>query len=740
VVRLPPSIRVRLPLSISALIAVVLAVFLWVAYREVEATLVRAGGARAENAANQLANLLERSAQQAVDELRRYASHADLVRFLNDPSEENRQAVVSQVSSRRGSSARRITVWDTAGSRRLDVALPPGAAGTGTLPEISTPPTHSGLSEFQSANDLIFSDAATAIVTSGPASRRLGTLAFRTSISVNPPGVLSQLVGRNATILLGNARGGAWTDLSHVVPAPPVDTSQNGIREYRGADGDGRLGAVAHIRGTPWAVWVEFRRSQVIAPARTFLNRMLVTAGIVVLLAAALVRTVTRRMTTPLTELTSAAESIAGGDYTRRVAVDRRDEIGRLGAAFNAMGGQIEKDISERRALEDQLRQSQKMEAIGRLAGGVAHDFNNLLTAILGYTNFVLEDLDKTHPVRRDVEEIRKAGESASSLTRQLLAFSRRQVLQPQIVDLNEIVRKMDGLLRRLIGEDITLSSRPGERLDPVFVDPGQMEQILLNLAVNARDAMPHGGILTIETANVLLDESYVAHHRGASVGPHVTLAVSDNGTGMTGETLSHVFEPFFTTKPRGEGTGLGLAMVYGIVKQSGGSIWVYSEPGKGTTFKISFPRAAEEEPVPAPTPVVMDALDGGETILVAEDQPEVRALAHKTLTRHGYTVLEARSGTEALEIVRAYQGPIHLLLTDVIMPVMSGRELVTELSRSHPEIRILYASGYTDDAIVRHGMLDPGAAFLQKPFNPRSLLLKIREVLDAPRPLVPHA
>jgi PAS domain S-box-containing protein len=388
-------------------------------------------------------------------------------------------------------------------------------------------------------------------------------------------------------------------------------------------------------------------------------------------------------------------------------------------------------DITERTKLEDQLRQSQKMEAVGQLAGGVAHDFNNLLTAILSYSDFILEQLEESHPARSDVEEIRTASESAASLTRQLLAFSRRQVIQPRVLDLNDVVTRTESLLRRVIGEDIDLASHLTASLGRVSADPGQLEQILMNLCVNARDAMPSGGHLTIETANVDLDDAFVNRHRGALAGPHAMLAVSDTGVGMDEATQARIFEPFFTTKERGHGTGLGLATVFGIVKQSGGSIWVYSELGRGTTFKIYFPQVREEV---APTVAETVATDvrGTETILVAEDQRGIREIVRVALTRYGYTVLTADRGAEALRIVREHSGPIDLLLTDVVMPVMSGRELVARVQQTHPNIKILYTSGYTDDAMIRHGVLDPGAAFLEKPFRPLALVKKVREVLDA--------
>ncbi|MBI1967608.1 MAG: PAS domain S-box protein [Gemmatimonadetes bacterium] len=390
-------------------------------------------------------------------------------------------------------------------------------------------------------------------------------------------------------------------------------------------------------------------------------------------------------------------------------------------------------DITESRRLEDQLRQAQKMEAVGRLAGGLAHDFNNILTAIAGYSDLLLEDLPLQDPRREDVEEIRKAAERAAALTRQLLAFSRRQVLQPKVIDLNAVVASAEKLLRRLIGEDVTLATRLEPALWAVRADPGQIEQVIVNLAVNARDAMPQGGQLTIETANTLLDQAYADEHQPVTAGEYVMLAVTDTGIGMDKETQAHIFEPFFTTKERGKGTGLGLAMVYGIVKQSGGFIWVYSEPEQGTTFKSYLPRVVESVEAAPSEPARAPRTAGSETILLAEDEEAVRRVARETLTRHGYTVLQAPAGAVALALAGNYQDAIHLLLTDVVMPGMSGRQLADRLTALRPGLKVLYMSGYTDDAIVREGRLEPGLAYLQKPFRPDALARKVREVLDAP-------
>ncbi len=389
-------------------------------------------------------------------------------------------------------------------------------------------------------------------------------------------------------------------------------------------------------------------------------------------------------------------------------------------------------DVTEHRQLEMQLRQSQKMEAVGQLAGGIAHDFNNLLTAILGYADLLATDAGKESPLSESIGEIRKAGERAASLTRQLLAFSRRQVLEPKVLDLNELVENLQRMLRRLIGEDIELVTALDPDVGRVRADAGQTEQVVMNLAINARDAMPKGGTLTIETKDVQLDEAYAREHLVVGpAGSYVMLAVSDTGVGMSAETKSHIFEPFFTTKGKGKGTGLGLATVYGIVKQSGGYIWVYSEPGRGTTFKIYLPRvegaaraAGTRRPSKRPTA-------GSETVLLVEDEQSVRSLARRILQSNGYTVIEASGPEQALEATRHHEGPIHLLLTDVVMPEMSGPELASRLAKRQPDLKVLFMSGYTDDAIVRQGLVAEGGHFLQKPFAPEGLALKVREVLD---------
>jgi signal transduction histidine kinase len=402
-------------------------------------------------------------------------------------------------------------------------------------------------------------------------------------------------------------------------------------------------------------------------------------------------------------------------------------------AQLVAANQDLEREVAERKSAEEQLRQAQKMEAVGKLAGGVAHDFNNLLTAINGHSDLAMRRLKQDDPLYEKLEKIKKAGERAASLTHQLLAFSRKQILQPKVLDLNQVVFEMNKMLQPLIGEDIDLFTKLKPDVGRVKADPGQLEQVIMNLAVNARDAMPKGGKLTIETANVYLDEKYAAHHFAINPGWYVMLAFSDSGCGMDAQTQEQIFDPFFTTKEVGKGTGLGLSTVYGIVKQSGGNISVYSELERGTTFKVYLPcvdlcvteleSGADRQTLSA----------GNETVLLVEDEEMVREMAKEILEDSGYQVLEAKHGHEALVIAKRYPGDIHLMLSDVVMPHMSGRELADQFAPLRKDMKVLYMSGYTDDAIVHHGVLDEGTAFIEKPFTPNALAHKVRETLNTP-------
>ena len=431
----------------------------------------------------------------------------------------------------------------------------------------------------------------------------------------------------------------------------------------------------------------------------------------------------------------------------RRRLEEQRSALSAAEAQVREAHSALEAASREQLAVEQQSRQSteatlsrtvelllqaQKMEAIGRLAGGVAHDFNNLLSVILSYCDVLLDDVP-TDALRADVGEIKAAGQRACDLTRQLLAFSRQQVLQPRIVSLGEVAVGMKSLLGRLLGEDVELSFHTPPSPERIKVDPGQMEQVIMNLAVNARDAMPRGGRITVETSEVTLDEAHAVEHADMKPGRYVMLAVSDTGMGMDKATQARIFEPFFTTKELGKGTGLGLATVFGIVRQSGGAIVVYSEVGVGTTFKVYFPALEEARSRPPVASTREDAAWGSETVLLVEDEDRVRAIAHRILARRGYRVLQAHDGDDALRVAQQEPGTIHLLLTDVVMPRLGGRALAEQISAVRPEMRVLYMSGYTDDAVVRHGVLESTFAFIQKPITALALARKVREVLGAP-------
>jgi two-component system cell cycle sensor histidine kinase/response regulator CckA len=566
--------------------------------------------------------------------------------------------------------------------------------------------------------------------------------------------ILARFIGGQAVMLVGNARGDIWTDLDKRVPgprvAPTTGVATTGVATTAAADGSTWIGALAPVSGTPWIVWVARPESDVLASAHLFLLRMLIMAFAVVVSGAYGARLLSRHIIAPLADLTHAAESMAHGDYSIRVAPSRRDEVGRLGEAFNTMASSIETTSADlenqqveleaqqaelqasnedlRRAvaeattartaaerLEAQLLQSQKMEAIGRLAGGVAHDFNNMLTVIISYTDLVLSESDLGDGTRTDLVQVRSAADRAAVLTRQLLAFSRKQVLHPVVLDVNDVVGSVITMLARVMPENIRLSSTLGTSLDTTFVDRGQLEQVLMNLAVNARDAMPDGGSLTIETANAMLDETHAGVH-GGSTGAHVMLSMRDTGIGMDAATRERIFEPFFTTKPIGQGTGLGLATVYGIVQQSGGSIYVYSEPGQGTIFKVYLPahRAVTEARVESVAPT---SSSEPLTILLVEDDPAVRNATRAVLRSLGHAVSVAQDAAAALDRIRAGI-PFDVVVTDAVMPGQSGLDLAEILATERPDLPIVLMSGYAEETVKFDPSRLPGVLFIEKPFT----------------------
>jgi signal transduction histidine kinase/ActR/RegA family two-component response regulator len=496
------------------------------------------------------------------------------------------------------------------------------------------------------------------------------------------------------------------------------------------------VGTILAAIGTPWFLFIEFQDERVSG----FVMRATIIGLSLLVMGMAVTLVLSRNLTQPQYDITTQRE--LNQQVQQRTA--QLEEANRQ-LELRLRSDTQKRSVAEKERTdalvalhntENQLIQSQKLEAVGRLAGGIAHDFNNLLTVILGYSEIANQNLSAGDPLRNNLKEIIKASKRAASLTRQLLVFSRKQVMQPRVFDLNTVVSDLEKMLRRMIGEDVEMHVSRQPNLGRIKADPVQLEQVIMNLVVNARDAMPRGGNLSIETGNVYLDESYAREHVPVVAGDYVMLAISDTGCGMDEETRQHIFEPFFTTKEVGKGTGLGLSMVYGIVRQSGGTIWVYSEAGQGTTFKIYFPRVPADVTEYRHASQPLDALKGTETILLVEDADLVRTLTRRVLENAGYRVLEAASAEAAIRLCENIRGDkIGLLLTDVVMPGMNVDDMSRILLAKQPGMPVLYMSGYTDDAIVQRGVLEAGVNFLEKPFSPASLALKVREVLDQPHP-----
>ena len=774
------SIKHRLPLLMCSLLFGVLFASTWASYQGVKSSSLQVGSERLLNLTQQLATMFQQSVNNITTKTLAAANEAPIGTFLDNPSPDSRSKALEtlqQFETSRDPNSLLVELWNEDRSLLL------------TIPENSAPITNDLETEFKQCwsvpyktvgsmrfvRDTIAYPAVAAVRSDGGQLRGYLVRWRRVAATPETKQQLMGLIGSKGEMYIGNSTSDVWSDLINVVPKPATELGHQTEVSHYIRNGGTRVMAMARpISGTPWVVQLEFPEEVFTKQANVFLWRGITMGIALLILAWASALVLSRTITNPLHLLTKAASSIAAGDRSRLVDIQTKDELGTLAVAFNEMvvtvrdsEGELERKVRERtseleeaneqlqhfsqsnalkrteaekekmeaiealRSSEKQLQQAQRLEAVGRLAGGVAHDFNNLLTVIMGYSTLLtrsnLEEL-----AHERVLEINKAAQRASSLTRQLLAFSRKQVLKPEVLDINSLVEGTGKMLRRLIGEDIEVitSLKPG--VGKINADPGQIEQVLINLVVNARDAMPDGGTITIETANVELDPAYSDMHIEVMAGSYVMLVVSDTGIGMDAETKSHIFEPFFTTKEVGKGTGLGLSMIYGIIKQSGGNIWVYSEPGKGTSFKIYLPRvhveyraafAAYKE---SNTPPVLAT----ETILLVEDDEMVRKLAADILQEKGYQVLVGKTGEEAIRICREHEGHIDLLLTDVVMPSMNGRKLAERIRVIQNDIKMVYMSGYTDDSIVHHGVLAPGTDFLQKPFTAETLSSKIREVL----------
>ena len=834
----------------TALLATAIAAAVGFAYAEVRRATVLAAQDRLERVTTQVVDLLQINMSVSKGQMRLNAQKPELRQFLISPGPQTRSHALAVLDGIRGPSKQMVDVqlWDSGGANILSVGRE-GAPVPSIVQQELRAPLERGDSAVVGSLHLV-ADTPVFVVAARvmDKARTIGYVVERGHLSPSAGAAhsLGDLIGNSASVFIGNLRRDLWSNFWTRADAPPLIPAKPGqVLEYdrHGEAGGPKYALEKAIPGSPLLLLVEFPRDKLLAPVTAFLRNATLFALLLLVLGAIGLWLLSRNITLPLSELREAAIAITEGDYSRRVDISRRDELGQLSNAFDTMAnrvargqrtlehqlatleesearyrkitessfdginivvdgvvreanrgfaeifgytvedvvgrpvtefvasesmgglskgsyeivgkhksgrkltlegmtkthyigdrpGQINalRDVTEKRNLETQVRQGQKMDAVGRLAGGIAHDFNNLLTVILSCTEMVLQDLPDPDPKRDDLEQIRAAALAAASLTQQLLTFTRQEVIQPRLVDVNSVVTSAGGILKRLIGEDIELTTVLVQEKPIVKIDRGQLEQVIVNLAVNARDAMPSGGKLTIETQTVEVDEGYASTHWSTMPGRYVVLAVTDTGLGMDENTQARIFEPFYTTKEPGKGTGLGLSMVYGIVKQSGGFIWLYSEIGNGTTFKIYLPQL-EDAAEPERSRPISERARGTETVLLAEDSAAVRSIARQILERNGYTVLEAPNGKAALDIGRRRTSRIDLLLTDVVMPEMSGRQLAEEFSAGQPGAKVIFMSGYTDDAVVRHGVVSAGVDYLQKPFSPDTLLRKVREVLDA--------
>ena len=563
--------------------------------------------------------------------------------------------------------------------------------------------------------------------TSAAGIRRVGYIIESRVITSNrSASQFRDMIGPGLELLIGQPGVGAWTDMERVAGAPPIRLHNDTALAI-----NGMIAATARVPGLDWMVWVSQPESVVLAPARQLLWRSIPIAVVIALIGAALMWMFTRRITHPIVELTEAAENIArdnGAPMLEPLTLmpAGADEVARLRFAFERMAQRV----SERQTLEMQLRHAQKMEAVGRLAGGVAHDFNNLLTAIRSYADLMLDDMPAWDPKRGDALEIRNAAERAAALTAQLLAFSRKQMLQPRVLETGKVLKEVRGMLQRLLMEDIQLTIDVPDGLWRVRADRGQLEQVIVNLAVNGRDAMPNGGLLHINATNEVVTTAITARNGVVPPGEYVKVCVQDSGVGMDTATMARAFEPFFTTKPTGQGTGLGLATVDGIVAQSGGFVTIDSAPQKGTTIAVFLPRVTDAVDSESKG-VAVPQRSNSETILLVEDELAVRALARRVLEKTGYKVLESSSPTDAIRLAGSHRNEIDLIVSDVVMPEMNGPSMVSRVLELCPDARVLFISGYADEDVIGRGLQNPGMTLLQKPFSAQELVERVRQVLD---------
>jgi signal transduction histidine kinase/CheY-like chemotaxis protein len=749
----------KLPLLTTVLLTVAVTAISWTAYHEMRRTTVDAAGEHLLSVSRQIASVFTDADAKLRREGTPLSRDPVLARAIATSDPSARADALRKLTARaKTAPVYGVELWTSHGTRVL-------SAGKvlAETPEMSTFKT--AVNPLVIVNDSVLTDVRVPVVDAR--GDTVGVLRELSRVSSSQSKqLLGGLIGGKAILLVGNASGDVWTDLDKRVEGPAAGTAR-GTTATSLRDGIPWMGALSPVTGTPWVIWVARPESEILARVHGFLIRIILVAIGVVVLGAFGAWLLGRHIIAPLSQVTRAAEAIAGGDYSIRLKPVRHDEVGRLAEAFTTMAGAIEQasiELSDQaveletqqaelqeaneelrqtvsamtqareahKQLEAQLQQSQKMEAVGRLAGGVAHDFNNMLTVMISYTDLMLANTTIAEDVRNDLKQVRSAADRAATLTRQLLAFSRKQVLRPSVVDVNEVVGGVTTMLARVMPENIRVSTTLGTGLEPVFVDRGQLEQVLMNLAVNARDAMESGGSLTIETSNAMLDDSYVGFHPGGAPGPHVVLSVRDTGIGMDAATRERIFEPFFTTKPVGQGTGLGLATVYGIVQQSGGSIYVYSEPGRGTIFKVYFPAHRTEQDARAETIPATVAAAESMSVLLVEDDPAVRDATRVVLKSLGHTVTATPDVAAGLALVRASVERFDVVLTDAVMPGKSGLELAEILRIERPDLPVILMSGYAEETINFDQSKMPGMLFIEKPFTAPTIARALAQVKPA--------
>jgi len=746
------SLDVKFPGLMTGIALLVGVIFMWSAHREFAGILREASGARLSSSGTMLANAVQASVVTARSEVLELAAVPEVRNALVSTEDSARvaRAVQTALGARLDSTLERVMLLDTAGVVRQewrpgrgDLA-PSWALEARRRGDLS--PLRATFSPLLNANGRAQAEYVAPVHSMPDGESLVGYVVLTRTIRGQGGDQIRQLIG-NGTLLFGQIDAGVWTDLETVVDGPPPIARADSVLAFADSPRGPGVGVATSIRGSPWVVWLQLPEEAVLAPLNGFLRRMAPILLVVVVIGAGLAWSISRRITGRITALTARVDDMSANAQRDAAAPssrplvphDGRDEVDRLESAFALMAERTE----HQQQLEAELQQAQKLEAVGRLAGGIAHDFNNVLTVVSNFAEIIQQDVVHGSAMSRDLDQIRQATNRASRLTRQLLAFSRRQILQPQPLDVNARVQSVAGLLERLLPAHVHISIDLGDGLSPVMADPVQIEQVLLNLAVNASDAMPSGGRLTIRTMMADLDDlpsdgvTTPATGQAVTSRRHVCLVVKDSGLGMDRETLQRVFEPFFTTKPTGKGTGLGLASVHGTVAQLGGRVWVYSEPGKGTTFKVFLPQA-DEQLGAHEAPATLPALPRGSgMVLLVEDEPGTREVTRRLLERQGYGVIDVQTANDALERLSSHRQEVCVVLTDVMMPGMNGMTFARHVWERWPGLPVVLMSGYSDTDV-----LDEADArrvhFLEKPFTSATLLQALADAQSGVEPLRP--